>query len=76
MGVQAERGERMQSYGTMWRGAILWWGIIVLLIAFWAGVGYGLHDAFAGGSKPSHVVCTESKSRPYIGSAIVCTRQP
>ena len=65
----------MQSYRMMWSGAILWWVIIVLLLAFWAGVGYGLHDAF-GGNSNSHVVCVESKSLPNIGSAIFCTRQP
>jgi len=61
-----------------WRRALVWWAIIVALIAFWAVVGWSLSRAFAAPPPPA-VHCTESARGPHgplfdTGTAIVCTR--
>lgn len=68
----------MQQEPVAWGPTIGWVIVLVCLLAFWVGVGYGISRAFASNTKPEppHVVCTESPPRPYIGTAIVCFSRP
>lgn len=61
-----------------WGPTIFWWVVILILLIFWAGVGYGISRAFAANPKPDppHIVCHESKPSPHISTAIVCFSQP
>ncbi|HEY1309245.1 MAG TPA: hypothetical protein VGF24_37155 [Vicinamibacterales bacterium] len=60
--------------------AVAVWVMIAFgLAAFWAGVGWGIHEALAGNPKPDppHVVCDESyPPKPHIGTAIICHSEP
>ena len=57
-----------------WKGLVFWLVIICLSLGIWAGIGYGISLAFADSKHKRFTVhCSESKPRPHIGTAIVCT---
>jgi hypothetical protein len=62
-----------------WQSTLVWIGVIVAVLVFWAGVGVGIYYWRFHDDGPK-VVCTESARGPHgatfdTGTAITCERR-